>query len=168
ATLHHSMERLRSRRAMTSQSDEVWLLGLGSERIFKTQELYVSAIERIVRSWSPKPVRYLPHRYESPHQVELIRRRTGAEILHTGMPVELYLIQSRTVPAAVCSLVSSALYTVGVLFPNTIRIVSYRMDFEQIQKRYHGQFSLIYRYYEDTPFIKVVDADAPIVDLEQL
>src|SRR5438552_2914693 len=29
----HSMERLRSRRAMTSQSEEVWFLGLGSERI---------------------------------------------------------------------------------------------------------------------------------------
>jgi hypothetical protein len=159
----HSMERLRSRRAMTSQNDEVWLLGLGSECIFKDQELYVSAIERIVRSWAPAPVRYLPHRYESPGQVELIRRRTGAEILHTGMPVELYLVQSRTVPAAVCSLVSSALYTVGVLFPDIIRIVSYRMNLQQIRKRYHGQFGLIYRYYADTPFIDVLDADAPLV-----
>jgi hypothetical protein len=159
----HSMERLRSRRAMTSQSDEAWLLGLGSERIFKSQELYVSAIERIVRNWAPAPVRYLPHRYESPGQVESIRCRTGAEILHAGMPVELYLIQSQSIPAAVCSLVSSALYTVGLLFPNIIRIVSYRMNFQEIRKRYHGQFELIYRYYEDTSFIEVLNAGAPAV-----
>ncbi|HUS06528.1 MAG TPA: hypothetical protein VMZ52_09540 [Bryobacteraceae bacterium] len=159
----HTMERLRSRRAMTSQNDEVWLLGLGSERIFKHQELYVAAIERIVRSWSPAPVRYLPHRFESPRQLELIRRRTGAEILQTGMPVELYLAESHTVPAAVCSLVSSALYTVGVLFPNTIQIVSYRMKFQQIRRRYHRQFGLIYHYYERTPFIQVLDVDAPLV-----
>ena len=164
----HSMERLRSRRAMTSQNDEVWLLGLGSERIFKSQDLYVSAIERIVRNWLPSPVRYLPHRYESPGQVELIRQRTGAEILHTGMPVELYLVQSRTVPAAVCSLISSALYTVGVLFPDIIRIVAYRMNFQQIRRRYHGQFGLIYRYYEDTPFIQVLNADAPSAGPEQV
>jgi hypothetical protein len=164
----HSMEQLRSRRAMTSQNEEVWLLGLGSERIFKSQEMYVSAIERIVRSWSPSPVRYLPHRYESPAQVELIRSRTGAEILHTGMPVELYLVQSRAVPAAVCSLISSALYTVGVLFPNIIRIVSYRMNFQQVRRRYHGQFGLIYRYYEGTPFIQVLNTDEPLVGPEQV
>lgn len=163
----HSMARLRSCRAMTSQNEEVWLLGLGSERIFKNQELYVSVIERIVRSWSPRPVRYLPHRYESPGQVELIRRRTGAEVLQTGMPVELYLVQSRIVPAAVCSLISSALYTVGVLFPDIIRIVSYRMDFRQIRKRYHGQFGLIYHYYGNTPFIQVLDA-APLARPEQV
>src|SRR6266404_4843369 len=164
----HSMERLRSRCAMTSQNDEVWLLGLGSERIFKRQELYLDAIERIVRSWSPAPVRYLPHRLESPRQLESIRLRTGAEILQTGMPVELYLAESRTVPAAVCSLVSSALYTVGVLFPNTIRIVSYRMNFQQIRRRYHAQFGLIYRYYESTPFIQVHDVDTPLVRPEKV
>ena len=100
--------------------------------------------------------------------VELIRRRTGAEILHTGMPVELYLIQSRTVPAVVCSLISSALYAVGVLFPDIIQIVAYRMNFQQIRSRYHGQFGLIYRYYEGTPFIQVLDADAPLVGPEQV
>src|SRR5262249_48210529 len=130
----HSMERLRGRCAMASQNDEVWLLGLGSERIFKSQESYIDAIERIVRRWSPAPVRYLPHRYESPGQVDLIRRRTGVEILHAGMPVELYLVQSRIVPAAVCSLISSALYTLGVLFPGIIRIVSYRMNFRQVRR----------------------------------
>ena len=146
---------------MTSQNDEVWLLGLGSERIFKRQESYIDAVERIVASWSPAPVRYLPHRFESPRQLELIRSRTGVEILHTGMPVELYLVQSRIVPAAVCSLVSSALFTVGVLFPDTIRIVSHRMSFADIRRRYRGQFELIYRYYAGTPWIQVVDLGMP-------
>jgi hypothetical protein len=159
----HSMERLRSRCLATPQNDEVWLLGMGSERIFKRQDLYVDAIERIVRSWAPAPVRYLPHRLESERQLELIRSRTGAEILRAGMPVELYLARSPAVPAAVCSLVSSALYTVGALFPNTIRIISYRMNLQQIRRRYHGQFDLIYRYYENTPFIQVLDVDAPLV-----
>jgi len=158
----HSMQRLASRRAMTSQSNQVWLLGLGSEPIFKRQELYLDAIERIVRSWWPTPVRYLPHRLESPLQVELIQRHTGAEILHAGMPVELYLVQFDPVPAVVCSLVSSALYTVGALFPNRIRIVSYRMNFEQIRKRYHCQFDLIYRYYQGTPFIEVLDLEGEL------
>jgi hypothetical protein len=68
----------------------------------------------------------------------------------------------------VCSLVSSALYTVGVLFPGTIRIVSYRTRLQEIRKRYHRQFGLIYRYYESTPFIQVLDVETPLASPEKV
>ena len=55
-----------------------------------------------------------------------------------------------------------------VLFPNTIRIISYRMNFQEIRRRYHGQFDLIYRYYESTPFIQVLDVDTPLVRPEKV
>jgi hypothetical protein len=101
-------------------------------------------------------VRYIPHRYESPRQVERIRRECGAEILVTNAPIELYLARARTLPRAVASLISSALYTIGVLFPEQIELMAYRMDFRRVRDRYHEPFGVIYDYYGACPFIVVV------------
>lgn len=142
---------------VAAQNGELWFLGLGSEQIFKTEDLYLEALQSALRGTASGTIRYIPHRYESSRQVERIRRECHAEILVTNAPIELYLARAGTLPRAVASFVSSALYTIGVLFPNQIELTAYRMDFRRVRARYHRQFGVIYDYYGTCPFIDVVD-----------
>jgi hypothetical protein len=163
-----SMERLRSTCERASENGELWFLGLGSEQIFKTEDLYIEALKRALQGTARGTVRYIPHRYESPRQVERIRRECGAEILVANAPIELYLARAGSLPRAVASFLSSALYTIGVLFPDQIELIAYRMDFRHVRGRYHQQFGVIYDYYTECPFIDVVDLPAAAAGPEEV
>jgi hypothetical protein len=153
----HGMERLRSICAGAMPNGEAWFLGLGSERIFKTQDLYLHELRRAVSELAPATVRYIPHRYEADEQLSRINAECGVEILRTHAPIELYLSRLTSVPSSISSFVSSALYTVGSLFPEKIRVISFHMNFDDVRRRYHEQFGVIYDYYRACPFIDVVD-----------
>jgi hypothetical protein len=152
----HGMERLRSICGGAMPNGEAWFLGLGSERIFKTQDLYLRELRRAVSQLAPATVRYIPHRYEPDDQISRISAACGVEILKTDAPIELYLSRLTSVPSSISSFVSSALYTVGSLFPDKIRVISFHVNFDDVRRQYHKQFGVIYDYYLTCPFIDVV------------
>lgn len=153
----HGMDRLRSICAGAMPNGEAWFLGLGSEHIFKTPDLYLRELRRAVSQLAPARVRYIPHRYELDGQVSRISAECGVEILRTDAPIELYLSRLTSVPSSISSFVSSALYTVGTLFPDKIRVISFHLNFDDVRRRYREQFSVIYNYYLACGFIDVVD-----------
>lgn len=152
----NTLDQLRGRKRRVGSSGETWFLGMGSEAIFRSRERYLAYLREIRRSDPGASFRYVPHRNEPPELLEAVRTQSGMTPLAMDVPVELHLVRQAQTPRTVASFISSALYTVGALFPSEIDVISYQMDFRDVRTRYHRQFSDIYGYYRRTPFIQTI------------
>jgi hypothetical protein len=152
----NTLDQLRNKKRRVESIDEIWFLGLGSEAIFRSRELYLCHLSEMRKRQPEAVFRYIPHRNESADLIQAVQATSGMKPLLTDSPIELYLIRQKYTPRAVASFISSALYTIGVLFPFEIDVVSWRMDFNHVNRRYHRQFSDIYQYYGQASFIRTV------------
>jgi len=85
-----------------------------------SEESYLSVIKR-AQAEAQIPMTYIPHRDESSAVIEKISKIEGIDVVSIDVCIELYLLISNSNPSYIASSFSSALFSLGILFPQSRR-----------------------------------------------
>lgn len=83
-------------------------------------ENYYSAVAQSKDEAGGK-ILYIPHRDESEETTNLIKSISGVSVIRSDCCIEMFLLKSGIKPVYIASSFSSALFTLGVLFPKSKR-----------------------------------------------
>jgi len=117
---------LRARVEERPVSQDVLVLGgpLWEERIAVSLDVNLRVLEGIRRHYPGARLLYKPHRHESPAKVARVRDELGYELLHSDLPVELWLLRCSERPRALVGIYTSALATCARLFGPDLDLVA--------------------------------------------
>jgi len=122
----HDYRHLRSRVEERPVSEDVLVLGgpLWEERIAASLAINLRVLEGIRRHYPGARLLYKPHRHEHPGKVARVRDELGYELLHSDLPVELWLLRCPERPRALVGIYTSALATCARLFGPKLGLVA--------------------------------------------
>jgi len=143
--LHNEFKQLQSE-IVPKPADEKQLLIIGqwiSEAGDLSQSQELALIDQVMRSHVNWSICYVPHRHDSSEKVEKIAN-LGPKVTPLGMPIELAIRLSGSVPTKVISFYSTALFTLKSMF-NSIDAVAIRPDFPNLSDSRASDIDLVYR-----------------------
>lgn len=93
-------------------------------------------------------VTYFPHRDESEKKLKILAKELGFTIKRNSQIAELQLLNSTTLPKEIAGVYTSTLNNIKCLFPE-LRVTSFRLNLNKIDKTHRNNISDIYQYYSE-------------------
>lgn len=104
----------------------------------------------LLRSQYPdSDILYIPHRGEDDRKLIKIERQLQLEVLKTGLPIEVFLINSNYLPTHLATFFSSALDTCSSLFEDKINLISFVYPGSEFSLAFRSNVSKVYQNYRD-------------------
>lgn len=148
--IQHSFEYLKN--AFSHQQsktvDKVYLLGGNFiESQYLSKESYLRLLGEIARYYYPLKVIYLPHRREMLENLAEIGSIPGISIERFENPVEVEFLFRGSYPIYIALTVSTALFSMKKIFPETI-IKVFKLNTNEVNPLYRERIKEIYSYYQ--------------------
>ena len=146
--VRNTYERLKDLAGETGVSEESYLLGSPYVKagVIRDMATYMGYLRGVQRHFAPTAVVYVPHRFESPGSVELIRQELGMKIRRFDLPIEYVLCAGLTVPGCVVSFTSSALANLLEIFAGKMDILAFEFRGEDIAPSFRHVCAEYYTY----------------------
>ncbi|NEW61142.1 hypothetical protein GSY74_07595, partial [Sulfurovum sp. bin170] len=123
-------------------------------------ETYNDYLIYIFEYYHDKKVLFVPHRLEKIDNeiANYIDESDRINLLIPDESIELYFLNNHIYPNEVASFITSALFNIRKLFPDT-DTKAFRIDTEFLDKSHRKNIELIYKYYqnEDVRIIEMKD-----------
>ncbi len=103
--------------------NKVWFLGsaLSEKGLVSSERLFFDIMRRVREHFADMPFVYIAHRHEQPTKLARMERELNMEIVEFDLPVELAFWERKVIPGHVASFFSTALFTLGKIYPSTPR-----------------------------------------------
>ena len=83
------------------------------------QDCYHDILQEIIGDFDSSPIIYIPHRGESVKNIVCLSQKFDFEILQNNLPAELIGLEFKIDPICVVSVLSTALYSMSLIYKNT-------------------------------------------------
>lgn len=146
----HNFDFTRSKTSTLTEQKNDTLFFLGScacESGVVTEEYYEQCISKVAALYKDMHLVYLPHRHERADKIASRVAPYGFEIKYLDSIVELGFCELQERPRYVASFLSTALYSLKMIFPEA-DVTAFLYDESQINQRYRAQSLYYYSYYE--------------------
>jgi hypothetical protein len=148
--VQHHFPRIKELFLQDSYSDDtVYILGQPWCRISEmSPSTYKQYLEEIIGYFPNDNIRYIPHKLElNQHKIrDFIDQFEHVEFFVPDEPIEFYFLFHNKQPKAVVGFVSTALFTLKKLFPDST-ILSYAFDTKKLSKFHQNNIAIIQQHY---------------------
>lgn len=160
--IHHNFEYLKSRlreKTPIRLKNTVYIVGAALvENQLLSIEKYELVFNLLLTHYKDYNILYFPHRFEN---LDKFQRYANVSIMNIDMPIELYLLQSSSLPQVVTSFYSAALYTVNSIFGNVINVEAFKIPCDYFYDSQYGcRVEKLYNYLSQS--IRVIELDEAI------
>lgn len=80
---------------------------------------YIRAVKCCVETSNGAMLNYIPHRTESAECISMVEKIDGVRVFPTDCAIEYYMLRERIKPANVYSVISTALYSIATIYPDS-------------------------------------------------
>ncbi len=113
-----------------------------------SEEYYLCSLKKILSYYSGKKIHYIAHRGDSEEKLCKIENDIGMKVVKYDIPFELVISQSESIPYGVVSFYSSVLVNCYKMFAGNLKVVSVRLDYDEISNRHKDDIENVYSYFE--------------------
>lgn len=130
------------------RDDRVFILGQPLEQaIGLPGTVYIQYLKKIFKYYKGRKIIYIPHRSESlSPALQTMLLKYDIEILFINMPIELYFIKNHIDPVDIGTFLSSALFTMNILFDN-LNPKAFEINLDQLDELHQKNIKLVYDNY---------------------
>lgn len=128
----------------------IYILGQPLKRAIKMHTFdYIRYLDKIFECYSDKKIVYIPHRVEpmSDWFQYILYTKKNVSIKHIDMPIELYFLKNNIVPTEVISFMTTALFTIKKIFPES-KPLYIEIDTSLYTQFHQENIQLIYDNYQ--------------------
>ncbi|MEA2019529.1 MAG: hypothetical protein U9N59_13905, partial [Campylobacterota bacterium] len=122
------------------------------------QDIYTKYLKEVFEYYNDRKIIFVPHRLEIIYEeIETyISQRKNIEIFIPDAPIEFYFLNNSIYPRDVASFMTSALFNIRKLFPET-KTRAFEIDLTKLDSHHQRGISLIYEHYrnEDVEIIEL-------------
>ena len=128
--------------------DRVFILGQPLEQAIGLPGIvYIQYLKKIFKYYKGRKIIYIPHRSESiGTALQTMLLKYDIEILLINRPIELYFMENHIDPIDVGTFLSSALFTLNILFDN-LNPKAFEIDLTQLNALHQKNIKLVYNNY---------------------
>lgn len=109
-------------------SNEIWFIGTSFVvNKLTTIENYLLLLQAIMKHFNKSRLVYLPHRYETPEDLEKIAK-LGISIIRPDMALEPWMIAHKKKPKEIAAIASSAVTNINKIFGPSVPVTLFRPD----------------------------------------
>lgn len=144
----HDFSSLRKLILADARDDDETVYFLGSNFVedgTTTLDAYVSRVSDCLRHYKGKRFVYMPHRRESAKTLARIGAIEGVRVEFPALPVEAEFVRRRVRPKYVAAILSTALYTLKLIFPDA-EVRGFRLRQNDINPQMDHLITPIYSY----------------------
>jgi hypothetical protein len=113
-----------------------------------SEEYYLHSLQKIKRHFSDKTIHYIAHRGDCEEKLRKIEKDIGMKVMKYDIPFELVISQGESVPYGVISFYSSVLVNCYKMFGGNLKVVSVRLDYDELSSRHEKDIKSVYNYFE--------------------
>ena len=143
----NSFSYLHDKSASLEVTKKVYFIGSPiAETGILAQYEYLDHLKRVKSYYKGKELVYITHRREKPENLSAIYEKLGLNVVQFDYPIEYQLAVIGPRPLIIASFISSALDSCGLIFGDTMQIVSFKLDLSNSPDR--ERIELIYQTYK--------------------
>jgi len=120
---------LRSNVSEKNSTNEIYFIGSPiSEARILSQDKYLTHLKRVVKYFKNHDIIYVSHRRESEIFLKEVSKKLGVKVVKFDYPLEYQLTMIGPRPKIMASFISSALDSCSLIFGDTMKIISFKLD----------------------------------------
>jgi hypothetical protein len=114
-----------------------------------SEEYYLYCLKEISRYYYGKKICYVAHRGDCEEKLRKIEKDLGMTVVKYNIPFELVISQGESIPYGVVSFYSSVLVNCYKMFADNLKVVSVRLDYNELSNRHKDDIINVYNYFEE-------------------
>ena len=136
----------------SKQYKDIFIGGKLVELGFLSTDSYVRVIKRAIKNSKENGILYFPHREASKELLNKIEKLDNLEIVHSKSTIEFYLLKNGIKPNYIYSLLSSALFSLSIIFKE-VKVIAYKPKFNRNHRE--GDIEKVYGLIKKHKLIKL-------------